>query len=128
MRMLVRFNTDKVKEAVTANVILETGATINILSALLNEKGGEMLLEVPDAKADKVMEAFKRRGVEIEEKKYVEILREKCVHCGLCYSLCPVDAIQLDTKKYEINLAKELCIGCFKCLDACPVEAIVKIK
>ncbi|MBS7246799.1 MAG: 4Fe-4S dicluster-binding protein [Candidatus Jordarchaeales archaeon] len=128
MRMLVRFNTDKVKEAVTANVILETGATINILSALLNEKGGEMLLEVPDAKAEEVRESFKRRGVEIEDRKYVEILRERCVNCGLCYSLCPVNAIQLDTKNYEINLTKELCIGCFKCLDACPVEAIVKIK
>lgn len=128
MRMLVRFDTNKVKEAVTANVILETGANINILSAALNEKGGEMLLEVPDAKASEVREAFKRRGVEVEDRKYVEILKERCVNCGLCYSLCPVKAIQLDAKTFEISLVKELCIGCWRCIDACPFEAIIKIK
>ena len=128
MRMLVKFNTDKVKEAVTANVILETKANINILSALLNEKGGEMLLEVPDEKASEVRKAFRQRGVEVEDAKYVEILKERCVNCGLCYSLCPVGVIQLNTKTYEINLARELCIGCWRCLDACPLEAIVKIR
>ncbi len=128
MKILVRFDTSKVKEAITASVILETRASINILSATLNEKGGEMLLEVPDEKAEEVREAFKRRNVEVEDRKYVEIVKDRCINCGLCYSLCPVNALQMDNKTFEISLAKEKCIGCWRCLDACPLEAIVKVK
>lgn len=127
--MRVRFNTDKIKEAVTADVILETGVRINILSAMLNERGGEVLLEVPDDKAREVQDAFKRHGVEVEEdRRRVEILKDRCVNCGSCYSLCPVDAIVLDPKTFEINLLKDLCIGCMRCIDACPLEAIVRVK
>jgi len=128
LKLLVRFNTERVREAITSDVILETGISINILSASLNEKGGEMLLEVPDERADEIRNAFERRGVEVEARKYVEILENMCVHCGACYSICPTDAIQLDTYTFRISLVKDSCIGCLRCIDVCPVEAIVKVK
>jgi uncharacterized Fe-S center protein len=43
----------------------------------------------------------------------------KCVKCGICRKICPVDAINED---YSIDRKK--CIGCGKCVETCPYAAI----
>lgn len=46
---------------------------------------------------------------------------EKCIGCGQCADICPVDAFSVDSGKAIIN---ELCVECGSCVTACPVEAI----
>lgn len=43
-----------------------------------------------------------------------------CIKCGRCVRGCPVDAINLDAKSF--NLDK--CIGCWGCINRCPQHAI----
>lgn len=50
--------------------------------------------------------------------KYHPDTNEKCNHCGLCVSQCPVNAIEKDCKTINDN-----CIGCFRCLKNCPMHA-----
>ena len=47
---------------------------------------------------------------------------EKCVACGACIEVCPVEAIKFDNKKAKIN--PKICIGCASCIAVCPVAAI----
>lgn len=48
-----------------------------------------------------------------------KVRNSKCVRCGICRQVCPVDAISED---YVIDRRK--CIGCGKCVASCPYGAI----
>ncbi len=47
---------------------------------------------------------------------------DKCIGCGICVDVCPVEAISLIDNKAVID--KETCLECSSCIDVCPVEAI----
>ncbi len=48
----------------------------------------------------------------------------KCIKCGKCVEVCPVDAIDLQRDIERID--KEKCLGaqCGKCVEVCPVNAL----
>ncbi len=49
--------------------------------------------------------------------------KNKCIGCGSCISICPVEAIDFDDDgKAKIDPNK--CIKCGSCEATCPVEAI----
>ena len=47
---------------------------------------------------------------------------DKCIGCGTCVDICPVQAISMVDGVAHID--KEICISCGSCLGACPVSAI----
>ncbi|MDD3083942.1 MAG: 4Fe-4S binding protein [Candidatus ainarchaeum sp.] len=50
---------------------------------------------------------------------------DKCVYCGGCVGVCPVQAITL--KDTKIIIDKNKCINCGACVSICPVGAM-KLK
>jgi ferredoxin len=50
------------------------------------------------------------------------VISSKCVACGACVDVCPVEAISAGTPIYKIN--PDTCIDCGACVDVCPSEAI----
>ena len=63
VRILLRFSEEIVEQPITSEIILALKVPINIITAHVNSKGGEILAEVPDAALDKVVEAYRRKGV-----------------------------------------------------------------
>lgn len=125
VRVLLKFSKDITSEPITAQVIMEYGAPINILTAHIDQQGGEILVEIPSAHAEKIIEAFRKRGVIVEPHKPVKVDKEECISCGACYSLCPVNAIKVN-EDFSVTFNDEKCLGsaCQLCVDACPVRAI----
>ncbi len=52
----------------------------------------------------------------------IEVYDKKCISCGECYNVCPVDAIDLDgPNPIKIN---DNCVYCGNCVEACQFDAI----
>ena len=128
-RILIRFNEEQVSEPIASQIIIEYKVPMAILSAHINSKGGEILAEVPDDILEKVVNAFRQRGVSVTVPKLIEVDSDKCFSCGSCIALCPVEAISL-AKDCTVEFDKEKCLGstCSVCVDACPARAIKSIK
>ena len=128
-RILIRFDEDQIKEPIASQIIIEYKVPMAILSAHINSKGGEILAEVPDDILEKVVNAFRQRGVSVTVPKLIEVDNDKCFSCGSCIALCPVEAISLANDS-TVQFDKEKCVGstCSICVDACPVRAIKSIK
>ena len=55
------------------------------------------------------------------EKPYVD--KEKCVGCGTCASVCPVEVFEIKGGKSEV-VKPDDCIQCRACEASCPEKAI----
>ena len=124
-RILLRFSEKIVEQPVTAQVILEYGVPISIVAAHIDSEGGEILAEVPSTHVEKVVNAFREKGVIVTVPKLVEVDSEKCFDCGACFSLCPVGAIAFK-EDFSVVFDEKKCVGspCGLCVDACPARAI----
>ncbi len=48
---------------------------------------------------------------------------KKCIGCGTCLAICPVEAIKFNQEgKAQIN--ESVCVKCGACQSSCPVDAI----
>ena len=129
VRILLSFSEKLVEQPITAHIILEHKVPINIITAHVTSKGGEVLAEIPDATLEKVVNAFRQKGVTVTLPKLIEVDSEKCFSCGSCIALCPVEAITF-ADDFSVNFNKEKCVGstCSACVDACPARAIKSVK
>ena len=52
-----------------------------------------------------------------------EVDAEKCVGCGECVGICPVDVYELQNEK-SVPVNAEECLGCDSCIEVCEYAAI----
>ena len=51
-------------------------------------------------------------------------LSEKCKQCGLCFPVCPDDAIPVNKEMKREDFNYDYCKGCGVCAKVCPFGAI----
>jgi len=51
-------------------------------------------------------------------------LSEKCKQCGLCFPVCPDDAIPVGEDQKRTDFDYDYCKGCGVCAKVCPFGAI----
>lgn len=47
----------------------------------------------------------------------------KCIGCGECVDICPVEVYELQNEK-SVPVNAEECVGCESCIEVCEQEAI----
>ena len=52
----------------------------------------------------------------------VKVDTDKCVSCGKCKKVCPMDVDVTNNSRKRINGTE--CILCFECIDECPKKAL----
>ena len=106
---------------------MDLGLLVNILRAEINENGGRMIM-VLEGDSERIKEGIQfleRSNVQVREMtEYVRRDQARCTDCGVCVSICPVHAYELDRSDYHVEFHAEKCIACGLCLDACPAAAI----
>ena len=123
MLLLLKFDSKSVKQPIIAKAAIETNTLINIIRASVGARQGELIVEVEDTKVKDIEKIFKEFGVEIQElDKAIAKDDEKCVHCGLCISICPVEVFKLENHKVAIETSK--CVHCGVCVNVCPTKAL----
>ncbi len=55
----------------------------------------------------------------------MRVVKDKCIGCGTCFAVCPVEAIDFDDGG-NARINKEICIKCGGCKGACPMDAITE--
>ena len=124
MKLLLRFDPRITNEPIIAGTVKKTGVLINILRASVEQKGGEMLVEVPEESVELVVKTFKDFGVEVSKlEKPIIRDEELCIHCGACISLCPTNVFRFN-ENHEVIIEERLCLHCGICVKACPVKAL----
>ncbi|MDY6959082.1 MAG: 4Fe-4S binding protein [Halobacteriota archaeon] len=124
MKLFLKFSPEIIKNPIIADIILETGAKLNINKANITPDIGEIITDVPKDKVDIVMDAFKKHGVEVTILEHPVIRDdEKCINCGTCISICPADVF-LYEEDWSVSTDVEKCIRCGVCVYGCPLNAL----
>ena len=53
----------------------------------------------------------------------VTVDSEKCIGCGECVDVCPVEVYELQNGK-AVPVNEEECLGCESCIEVCEQSAI----
>jgi len=57
----------------------------------------------------------------------VTVDNDKCIGCGECVDICPVEVYELQDEK-SVPVNAEECVGCESCIEVCEQEAIAVIE
>jgi len=123
MMLELKFDSRIVREPIISKATLEAETLINIIRADVGARHGEMVIEIDDSKAEKIVEAFKSYGVEVIKFDRKIVKSDDCVHCGACVSICPVEVFSIGEEK-KIQADSQKCIHCGVCVKVCPIKAL----
>lgn len=77
------------------------------------------------AAASKVLSLFSQNVV-LHEPLVVSVDPDLCKGCGLCVSVCPYNAREIDERRKIAKVNEVLCQGCGACVVACPNNACMQ--
>lgn len=60
----------------------------------------------------------------IFRKPVLMFFEYKCIKCGTCARVCPIDAITFENKNSTPNVNRQICNNCGICFSVCPTESL----
>lgn len=127
-RVILRFKRNTIDKPIVYHLAKDFNLVYNILRANVSPRAESMMvMEIEGEEADfkKGMEFLEGWKIGIEPIGQ-DIVRneEKCVHCGLCTSVCATEALDIDRETMKVRFDYEKCVACELCVKVCPVKAM----
>ena len=127
-RIVLHFPRRLVDRPIVYRLIKDFDLAFNILRAQVTpDEEGLLVLELTGTRDnyDKGIEYLNGNGVKVQSLSQ-DIVRDdrRCTHCGVCVSICPTHAFEVDAKTRRIGFDSEKCVACEICLKACPPRAM----
>ncbi|HDQ40166.1 MAG TPA: 4Fe-4S dicluster domain-containing protein [Desulfonatronum sp.] len=114
---------------VVCNLARSFDLTFNILKARISPKQeGHMTIEISGSRENlrHGLQYLRKQGVQITPiAQKISRQEDSCIHCGLCTSLCPTQALRMDVQSRTVLFIREKCSACGLCTSLCPVRAMV---
>ncbi|MBO8130124.1 MAG: 4Fe-4S dicluster domain-containing protein [Candidatus Marinimicrobia bacterium] len=127
-KIVLKFPPSLVDQPIICKLVKDFDLEFNILKAYVTpDEEGLLVIELKgkDKNYNEGIEYLKSKGIIIQTLKQ-RIMKndEKCVHCGVCISVCPTKALLMDIDTMKVEFIEDDCIACEHCILACPVGAM----
>ena len=126
-KYVLTFSPDLVNHPIIFRVARDFDVLVNILRADISDDGGRLIVDF-EGNRENIKEAIdylKDCRVHVRKLSHFVIQNDdRCTNCGMCVSICPVEAFQIEEKNWKVVFREESCIVCGLCADACPPGAI----
>jgi L-aspartate semialdehyde sulfurtransferase ferredoxin len=127
-RFIVRFKRNTIDKPIVYKLAKDYDLVFNILRANVSPKADSiMVLEVEGEKEnfEKGIRYLKDMNLDLEPiEQDISRDEQKCVHCGVCTSVCPPNALYIDRESMKVAFDYENCVACELCVKVCPVKAM----
>lgn len=127
-RIVLHYPPSLTEKPIVYQLVKKYDCVFNILKAQFSVEGeGMLLLELTGTQRNltRSLNYLESVGVKTELLSQ-DIVRidERCVHCGICSSVCPTNAFSIHEPFMEVRLEPSRCMGCEECVRVCPYDAV----
>ncbi len=127
-RIVLHFPRRLVDRPIVSRLVRDFNLDFNILMASVTpEQEGLLVLELAGEQNeyDKGIEYLTKTGVRIQSLSQ-DVIRneERCTHCGVCVTICPFGAFEIEPSTRHVKFYNEKCVACGICIKACPPRAM----
>ena len=127
-RIILRFKKNTIDKPIVYRLARDYDLVFNILRANVSPRADSMMvleLEGTEENYNKGIEYLKSLNIDTEPiEQDIQRNESKCVHCGVCTSVCAPDALYVDRKDMTVVFDYEKCVACELCVRVCPVKAM----
>ena len=127
-RVILRFKRNTIDKPIVYRLVKDYDLIFNILRANVSPKAESMMvmeIEGEEANFTRGMEYLKEANIGIEPiEQDINRDEERCVHCGLCTSVCATEALDINRETMKVSFDYEKCVACELCVRVCPVKAM----
>ena len=127
-RIILRFKRNTIDKPIVYRLVKDFDLVFNILRANVSPSAESMMvleIEGDEANFAKGVDYLKKSSIDIEPiEQDINRDEERCVHCGLCTSVCATDALAIDRESMKVTFDYERCVACELCVQVCPVKAM----
>jgi len=127
-RIVLHFPRRLVDRPIVYRLIKDHNLEFNILKASVTpDEEGLMVIELSGEQTeyDEGIKYLTETGVRIQALSQ-DIIRneERCTHCGVCITICPTGAFELEPLTRRVRFYDDKCLACGLCIKACPPRAM----
>ena len=108
-RIILRFKKNTIDKPIVYKLVKDYDLIFNILRAnILPRAESMMVMEIDGTEENFNKGIAYLKGLNIDTEPMAQDINrdeERCVHCGVCTSVCAPDALYIDRKTMKVNFA-----------------------